>query len=200
MANWGELIITSLSSGTVVAVVNHYLQLSRRKKEIIFENKSTLIREKMKNFYDINRDLNEIVLTIFNIEKSMSDFKDYSLNENNEKLKEKFENTKKSIENSEEKTEDRLKNLDSNLVFFPKTKNSMHINGFDGKLSDVFDSFQKLKNLNKVPFVDSFTQEENEIFTDFVMSCSRFLNAGKKVLDKLTAEGNEIYKYLDDEK
>ena len=35
MANWGELIITSLSSGTVVAVVNHYLQLSRRKKIIL---------------------------------------------------------------------------------------------------------------------------------------------------------------------
>lgn len=200
MANWGELIITSLSSGTVVAVVNHYLQLSRRKKEIIFENKSTLIREKMKNFYDINRDLNEFVISISNIEDCMTDYQAYSSNANNEKLREKFENMKEVIGSSQEKMKNSLKNLDSNLVFFPKTQDSINVVNLGGRLVDIFEDFQELKRINKLPFEESDTQVENKIFANLLMSCSNFLNACETIMDELNREGNEIYNYLDDEK
>ena len=200
MANWGELIITSLSSGTVVAVVNHYLQLSRRKKEIIFENKSTLIREKMKNFYDINRDLNEFVISISNIEDCMTDYQAYSSNANNEKLREKFENMKEVIGSSQEKMKNSFKNLDSNLVFFPKTQDSINVVNLGGRLVGIIEDFQELKRINKFPFEESDTQVENKIFANLLMSCSNFLNACETIMDELNREGNEIYNYLDGEK
>lgn len=200
MANWGELIITSLSSGTVVAIVNHYLQLSRRKKEIIFENKSTLIREKMKNFYDINRDLNDFVINISNIQDCMIDYKDYSSNANNEKLREKFENMKEIIGSSQEKMKNSLKNLNSNLVFFPKTQDTMNVVKLGGRLFDILENFQELKRINKLPFEESDTQEENKIFANLLMSCSKFLSACEEILNELDQEGNEIYNYLDNEK
>ena len=200
MANWGELIITSLSSGTVVAVVNHYLQLSRRKKEIIFENKSTLIREKMKNFYDINRDLNEFVISISNIEDCMTDYQAYSSNANNEKLREKFENMKEVIGSSQEKMKNSFKNLDSNLVFFPKTQDSINVVNLGGRLVSIIEDFQELKRINKLPFEESDTQVENKIFANLLMSCSNFLNACETIMDELNREGNEIYNYLDGEK
>lgn len=200
MANWGELIITSLSSGTVVAVVNHYLQLSRRKKEIIFENKSTLIREKMKNFYDINRDLNEFVISISNIEDCMTDYQAYSSNANNEKLREKFENMKEVIGSSQEKMKNSFKNLDSNLVFFPKTQDSINVVNLGGRLVGIIEDFQELKRINKLPFEESDTQVENKIFANLLMSCSNFLNACETIMDELNREGNEIYNYLDGEK
>ena len=58
MNNWPEIIITSLSSGTV-AFVNHFYSLEE-KQEIKFENKSVLIREKMKIIEEINKILNDI--------------------------------------------------------------------------------------------------------------------------------------------
>ena len=59
MNNWPEIIITSLSSGTAVAFVNHFYSLEE-KQEIKFENKSVLIREKMKIIEEINKILNDI--------------------------------------------------------------------------------------------------------------------------------------------
>lgn len=200
MANWGELIITSLSSGTVVAIVNHYLQLSRRKKEIIFENKSTLIREKMKNFYNVNKELNEIVISIADIEDCMSDYQAYSSNANNEKLREKFENMKEIIESSQEKMKNCLKTLDSNLVFFPKIQDTINVINLGKRLFDIYEDFQKLKRINKLPFEESATQRENKIFADLLMSYSSFSSACETVIDVLNQEGNKIYKYLDDEK
>ena len=120
--NWTEIIVTSLSSGTAVAFVNHFLQARRKKQEIKFENKSVLIREKIKFIDEVNETLNFIVDTL---SKTFNKINSYIVDfiENNVKVKkEKLKELENDIDNNESKIRNSSRNLNLHLNYFPKVK------------------------------------------------------------------------------
>ncbi|MCC3736405.1 hypothetical protein [Staphylococcus hominis] len=95
MNNWPEIIVTSLSSGTVVAFVNHFLQSRRKKQEIKFENKSVLIREKMKIIYEVNKDFNKFNNVTSNAYIAISEYMRTPLENKDEEEKKLYQLLKK---------------------------------------------------------------------------------------------------------
>lgn len=207
MNNWTEIIVTSLSSGTVVAIVNHFLQTKRKKQEIIFENKSILIREKMKFIYEINKILNLIedkFSNTFNtLESYVNFFKDnyFKRNEINEKLY----NLNKEIENNELEIKNCLKNLNLHLNYFPDVKKMIRNKNFIGVIENLLEAFKKIfDNFNIISEIardDELSREINishyeNWFDNLKTDYYKFGALYQFVLIELDNEGENIYEYL----
>lgn len=205
--NWTEIIVTSLSSGTVVAIVNHFLQTKRKKQEIIFENKSILIREKMKFIYEINKILNLIedkFSNTFNtLESYVNFFKDnyFKRNEINEKLY----NLNKEIENNELEIKNCLKNLNLHLNYFPDVKKMIRNKNFIGVIENLLEAFKKIfDNFNIISEIardDELSREINishyeNWFDNLKTDYYKFGALYQFVLIELDNEGENIYEYL----
>lgn len=207
MNNWTEIIVTSLSSGTVVAIVNHFLQTKRKKQEIIFENKSILIREKMKFIYEINKILNSIedkFSNTFNTVESYVNFsKDNYFNRN--EINEKLYNLNKEIENNELEIKNCLKNLNLHLNYFPDVKNMVHNENFIGVIESLLEAFKeilyKLNAINELTRDDELSRKINishyeDWFDNLKTDYYKFGALYQFVLIKLDSEGENIYEYL----
>ena len=207
MNNWTEIIVTSLSSGTVVAIVNHFLQTKRKKQEIIFENKSILIREKMKFIYEINKILNLIedkFSNTFNtLESYVNFFKDnyFKRNEINEKLY----NLNKEIENNELEIKNCLKNLNLHLNYFPDVKKMIRNKDFIGVIENLLEAFKEIfDNFNIISEIardDELSREINishyeNWFDNLKTDYYKFGALYQFVLIELDNEGENIYEYL----
>lgn len=205
--NWTEIIVTSLSSGTVVAIVNHFLQTKRKKQEIIFENKSILIREKMKFIYEINKILNLIedkFSNTFNtLESYVNFFKDnyFKRNEINEKLY----NLNKEIENNELEIKNCLKNLNLHLNYFPDVKKMIRNKDFIGVIENLLEAFKEIfDNFNIISEIardDELSREINishyeNWFDNLKTDYYKFGALYQFVLIELDNEGENIYEYL----
>lgn len=207
MNNWTEIIVTSLSSGTVVAIVNHFLQTKRKKQEIIFENKSILIREKMKFIYEINKILNLIedkFSNTFNTVESYVDFSKDNYFKRNERNK-KLYNLNKEIENNELEIKNCLKNLNLHLNYFPDVKKMVRNKNFIGVIENLLEAFKEilynLNALNELTRDDELSKKINisyyeDWFDNLKTKYYKFGALYQFVLIELDCEGENIYEYL----
>ncbi|MGX0914960.1 hypothetical protein [Staphylococcus hominis] len=196
MNNWPEIIVTSLSSGTVVAFVNHFLQSRRKKQEIKFENKSVLIREKMKIIYEVNKDFNKFNNVTSNAYIAISEYMRTPLENKDEEEKKLYQLLKK-IGDSNIKEEDYLQNLNINLNYFPKVKETVNENHFFGLQRKVVLAHYYGENIENSYSIKRMKGELDEkaplkLENDY----KKFNEAKDKVLDALNLEVQEIYSYL----
>ena len=203
--NWTEIIVTSLSSGTAVAFVNHFLQARRKKQEIKFENKSVLIREKIKFIDEVNETLNFIVDTL---SKTFNKINSYIVDfiENNVKVKkEKLKELENDIDNNESKIRNSSRNLNLHLNYFPKVKEVVHEHLFFKYIDDLLKAFKEfVRNFSKPITVgkifDDYYSRVDETYMNIIKI--KFKNFNEKytlVLGEVDKEGEKIYKYLDND-
>lgn len=201
--NWPEIIITSLSSGTAVAFVNHFLQSRRKKQEIKFENKSVLIREKMKIIEEINKILNDIG-SIFSNE--YNNVKSYIKNIDKNEIKEddrKIYKLNIEIEDNELKIRNAVSNLNLYLNYFPSVKKKTQKICFYGTIDEFLAAFEKVTN-NAITYhniADSLIKlAEPKIYASILIEIEnkfREFNSAYNIVSKeLHKEGEKIYNYL----
>ncbi|OFR07994.1 hypothetical protein HMPREF2905_10700 [Staphylococcus sp. HMSC078E07] len=203
--NWTEIIVTSLSSGTAVAFVNHFLQARRKKQEIKFENKSVLIREKIKFIDEVNETLNFIADTLSKIFNKIDSYIVYFI-ENDVKIKnEKLKDLEDDIDNNELKIRNSARNLNLYLNYFPKVKEFAHEYLFLKYIDDLLIVFKEIvrdfsnPNMVRKIFGENYSNFNVTYMNKVHIKFESFNVKYTLVLGELDKEGEKIYKYLDND-
>lgn len=207
MNNWPEIIVTSLSSGTVVAFVNHFLQSRRKKKEIEFENKSVLIREKIKLIDDVNETLNFIADTLSKTFNKIDSYIVYFIENDVEIKNEKLKDLEDDIDNNELIVKNSARTLQLYLNYFPKVKKHAQDFMFFKTIEDLLLEFKEIvrnfsnPNINSKMFNNNgFGIEFNDSYMNKIIFGLNSYNARYfSLLDELDKELEKIYKYLDND-
>lgn len=145
---WYQLFTATISSSLLVAILNHFSLTWRNKNQREFENKSFVMKEKLKVLNELENEFKEfahVTSTIYiELKKYMnSELEDY------DKEKQKIKLIRKTIEQSQINSPDYLGNIMVHLNYFPNIKNTIYDNNLFGKQSKVIKVFWTAENENE---------------------------------------------------
>ncbi|PTH90729.1 hypothetical protein BU108_13165 [Staphylococcus xylosus] len=193
-----EMLGGFLSGGIAVALVNQGLQFYREKKQRIVENKSFVMKEKLKVINELQLEFKNFEYTTGIIILEIRNYINSNI-ENEEVEKQKVKKIRDSIQQSSINTPNYLGNLELYLNYFPNLRKAINDNELFGVQGEIITTCWSAENKNDKYFVKRINGIKDEnIERKFFENTKQFKNLMHEVKIKLGQEVTEILGNLEE--
>ncbi|MDW3960556.1 hypothetical protein [Staphylococcus saprophyticus] len=193
-----EMLGGFLSGGIAVALVNQGLQFYREKKQRIVENKSFVMKEKLKVINEIQLEFKNFEYTTGIIILEIRNYINSNI-ENEEVEKQKVKKIRDTIQQSSINTPNYLGNLELYLNYFPNLRKAINDNELFGVQGEIITTCWSAENKNDKYFVKRINGIKDEnIERKFFENTKQFKNLMHEVKIKLGQEVTEILGNLEE--
>lgn len=193
-----EMLGGFLSGGIAVALVNQGLQFYREKKQRIVENKSFVMKEKLKVINELQLEFKNFEYTTGIIILEIRNYINSNI-ENEEVEKQKVKKIRDTIQQSSINTPNYLGNLELYLNYFPNLRKAINDNELFGVQGEIITTCWSAENKNDKYFVKRINGIKDEnIERKFFENIKQFKNLMHEVKIKLGQEVTEILGNLEE--
>lgn len=193
-----EMLGGFLSGGIVVALVNQGLQFYREKKQRIVENKSFVMKEKLKVINELQLEFKNFEYTTGIIILEIRNYINSNI-ENEEVEKQKVKKIRDTIQQSSINTPNYLGNLELYLNYFPNLKKAINDNKLFWVQGEIITTCWSAENKNDKYYVKRINGIKDEnIERKFFDNTKQFKNLMHEVKIKLGQEVTEILGNLEE--
>ncbi|UXU49131.1 hypothetical protein [Staphylococcus arlettae] len=193
-----EMLGGFLSGGIAVALVNQGLQFYREKKQRIVENKSFVMKEKLKVINELQLEFKNFEYTTGIIILEIRNYINSNI-ENEEVEKQKVKKIRDTIQQSSINTPNYLGNLELYLNYFPNLRKVINDNELFGVQGEIITTCWSAENKNDKYFVKRINGIKDEnIERKFFENTKQFKNLMHEVKIKLGQEVTEILGNLEE--
>lgn len=193
-----EMLGGFLSGGIAVALVNQGLQFYREKKQRIVENKSFVMKEKLKVINELQLEFKNFEYTTGIIILEIRNYINSNI-ENEEVEKQKVKKIRDTIQQSSINTPNYLGNLELYLNYFPNLRKAINDNELFGVQGEIITTCWSAENKNDKYFVKRINGIKDEnIERKFFENTKQFKNLMHEVKIKLGQEVTEILGNLEE--
>lgn len=193
-----EMLGGFLSGGIVVALVNQGLQFYREKKQRIVENKSFVMKEKLKVINELELEFKNFEYTTGIIILEIRNYINSNI-ENEEVEKEKVKKIRDTIQQSSINTPNYLGNLELYLNYFPNLRKAINDNKLFWVQGEIITTCWSAENKNDKYYVKRINGIKDEnIERKFFENTKQFKNLMHEVKIKLGQEVTEILGNLEE--
>lgn len=193
-----EMLGGFLSGGIAVALVNQSLQFYREKKQRIVENKSFVMKEKLKVINELQLEFKNFEYTTGIIILEIRNYINSNI-ENKEVEKQKVKKIGDTIQQSSINTPNYLGNLELYLNYFPNLRKAINDNDLFGVQGEIITTCWSAENENDKYYVKRINGIKDEnIERKFFENTKQFKNLMHEVKIKLGQEVTEILGNLEE--